>query len=216
MRLCGINWAVFPALLLLSCGYRSQTAAVASSFPSKTLLTERHQILFQNKDDTQVFEGYMMRIKGAYVVQAFAGPGVDLFTVARVGDRHRETLHIKALADKIDVVKIGDDIYRVYMDGCPVMKTLADNRQVSCLLHGQRARESYDADSHLIERSFPKAHGIGLTIRYLEYKSTEGGLLPSRIELRWGNNPDRLMVIRAVSVGLSPKVDDKVFEEALK
>jgi hypothetical protein len=180
------------------------------------MLTERHQILFQNKDDTQVFEGVMMRSKDAYVVQAFAGPGVDLFTVARVKERHKETLHIKALADRIDVTKIGDDIYRVYMDGCPVMNNLAAKRQVTCVLNGQRAVESFDDASQLTERSFPDAHGIGLTIRYRDYQSTVGGHLPSRIELSWGNSPDRLMVIRTVAVELSFKADPKLFEDALK
>lgn len=161
-------------------------------------LKMRHQILFKNGDDSQVFEGYMILSGAAFVVKAFAGPGVDLFTIARHKDRHKETLHISALSDRLDVAKIGADIFRVYMEGCLISDD-AKPSEAHCLLHGQRVSESYDAKQRLIERRFPDAHGIGLNVRYLNYRTIAGRLLPMRMELRWGERTDRLMIIHTAS-----------------
>ncbi len=210
---------------MLGCGGLGPVPVDASNGQSEIIVTERHQILFQNNDDSQVFEGVVMRVEHrnaetctavSYVVQAFAGPGVDLFTIARDRDRHKETLHLKSLADKIDAVKIGEDIHRIYLPTCPVIGENAKPPQVSCMLCGERAEDIYDASGRLTKRHFPDAHGIGLDIRYLDYQSTQVGPAPFRIELRWGDNSNRLMVIRVVSSELSSDADPQIFEDALK
>lgn len=195
-----VSYLLLP--LMTACG------AAVSSLPSDTSSDDsamenvkmQHQILFQNKEDSQVFEGVMIRRTDGYIVQAFAGPGVDLFTVARSGERHKETLHIQSLAARIDVSKIGEDIFCIYMKGCVSGEAPAatQNKAVSCVQQGRRMTEHFDADGRLTARRFPDAHGIGLFIQYDDYRSFSGRSLPVRIVLRWGNS-ERSLTIHTVS-----------------
>ena len=112
---CVLFWAAAscgPGKLPVSNQPSSKSSAPQGGFKL------RHQILFQNGEDTRVFDGFMLREGETFMVRAFAGPGVDLFTVARRGALHKEILHIKALSGRMDISKIGEDIFRVYMNGC--------------------------------------------------------------------------------------------------
>ena len=182
------------ALLICSCGAAQKTDAAASAAFGVRM---EHQILFRNGDDTQVFDGFMVQEGEAFLVKAFAGPGVSLFTAARDRERHKEVLHIGSLADRLDVAKIGADIFRVYMTGCEHSADSAET--VVCTAHGEALEDTFDTAGMLTERHLPNAHGIGLTVRYLKYEPRAGRILPVHIELQWGRSEDRKMVIRTVS-----------------
>ena len=190
----GLLFYFLVALVLCGCGAAQNTAPTASGIGA---LRMEHQILFQNGDDSQVFDGFMLQDGEAFLVKAFAGPGVSLFTVARDGERHKEVLHIGGLADRLDVEKIGEDIFRIYMAGCEYRADAAGT--AACTSHGESLEDTFDTAGMLTTRHFPDAHGIGLTVRYLKYEPRAGRLLPVRIELQWGRAKDRKMVIRTVS-----------------
>jgi hypothetical protein len=169
----------------------------------------RHQISFAQGDDVQVFDGYMLLAGERLLVKAFAGPGVDLFTVVRNGAAHGERLHIAGLADRIDMVKVGADIARVYLGGCA--KPAAGASEATCDYYGEPMIERFDAGGRLIERSFPQAHGIGLTVTYAELEPFACGERSRHITLKWGGSKNE-MVIRLVACEILDKVDPKVFE----
>lgn len=200
--------------LLAACGGHVPSTDSASS--SDGTLRLRHQILFSHGDDVQVFEGYMLLAKDAFLVKAFAGPGVDLFTVVRHGARRKETLHISSLADRIDIQQVGGDIGRVYLSGCPADaerkpggETDRTTQSVSCSFYGEPLIEVFDPAGRLISRRFPEAHGVGLAVAYDEFETHAGETLPSSITLTWGaadgtdpgtDAPQTRMVIRLVDV----------------
>jgi hypothetical protein len=168
----------------------------------------RHQISFAQGDDVQVFDGYMLLAGERLLVKAFAGPGVDLFTVVRDGAAHGERLHIKGLADRIDMAKVGADIARVYLGGCA--KPAAGASEATCTFYGEPMIESFDAGVRLTARRFPQAHGIGLTVTYAELAEFDCGERARRITLRWGGSGNE-MVIRLVACERLERVDPKVF-----
>ena len=141
---------VFLGAVLLACGAALTPKENRADGPGEPALKMRHQILFSHGGDVQVFEGYMILADDAFIVRAFAGPGVDLFTVARSGDRHRSTLHIPALKDRIDIEKVGDDIARVYLSGCKPPPGAADQTPASpksvrhCRFFGEPLTEVID------------------------------------------------------------------------
>ena len=100
----------------------------------------RHQIMVRYGDEVQVFEGYMIREGNAFLVRAFAGPGVDLFTVARDGKRHREEAHISALEERLDLEAVSMDIARAYLGGCEK----PEGTKAECTLLGEPMIEEFD------------------------------------------------------------------------
>ncbi len=167
----------------------------------------QHQILFSRPDEDHVFEGYMILAEDALLVKAFAGPGVDLFTVIRDGANHFEELHIPGLAERIDIAAVGADIARVYLGGCERPPAAGE---ASCDLFGEKMVEVFDAKGRLAERRFPEAHGIGVTISYEEYELYSGRAESRRITLVWGTSQNR-MVIRLVALELLDDVDREIF-----
>jgi hypothetical protein len=195
-----------PLLLgavLVACGAASFLPEARQPGTGEPALKMRHQILFTGGDDVQVFEGYMVLAKDAFIVRAFAGPGVNLFTVVRSGERRRATLHIAALANRIDIEKVGDDIARVYLPGCEASSVAGDHRHASersvrhCLFFGEPLTEVIDERNRPLSRKFPEAHGIGLEVTYDDYEPVGNEVLPRQITLTWGGTSNR-MVIRVV------------------
>jgi len=193
------------ALLMVGCGGTQPGTETVPDEPP--VLKMRHQILFAGPGGEHVFEGYMLLGRDALLVKAFAGPGVDLFTVTRDGAAHTETLHIPSLADRIDVFKVGADIARVYLGACPGR---APASETTCAILGEEVVERLDAEGRLVERRFPAAHGVGLTVVYGEFEEISGRIEPRMIRLAWGEGPNR-MVIRLVELELLDDVDPSVF-----
>lgn len=152
----------------------------------------RHQIMVRYGERAEVFEGYMIKRGDAFFVRAFAGPGVDLFTVVRDADAQREALHIAGLADRIDLAAVGADIARAYLSGCAAP---AAGGAVSCSFHGEPLDERYSADGRLIERRFPAAHGIGVTIRYAAHARYGRQELAGKITLEWGSGGNSMVIV---------------------
>jgi hypothetical protein len=197
--------AALLAAALLGCGGAPPAGETAPRpVPAVKM---RHQILFSGSGGEHVFEGYMLLAGDALMVKAFAGPGVDLFTVTRDGASHAEELHLPGLADRIDVTKVGADIARVYLGACP---DRAPSTETTCAILGQEAVERLDADGRLVERRFPDAHGVGLRISYEEFEDLGGRVEPRTIRLFWGESPNR-MVIRLVAIDVLDHVDRAVF-----
>ncbi|MDD5307530.1 MAG: hypothetical protein PHU25_09455 [Deltaproteobacteria bacterium] len=168
----------------------------------------RHQILYSRDGQDQVFDGYMIRAGDAFLVKAFAGPGVELFTVVRNGEAHREELHIPGLQGKIDMAAVGEDIALVYQGGCARPRGAGS---AECSLLGESMVETYDATGDLVERRFPKAHGIGLAISYEDYGERSGARLAGKVTLRWGEGKST-MVIRLLSNEPMPDFDRRLLE----
>ncbi len=199
---------------LVSCGVQKpKTIQEIQSSDADLTLKMQHQIMYRNGNDTQVFEGYMIQKKDAYIVKAFAGPGVDLFTIARKAERRKDTLDLKMLANKLDVSKIGDDILRIFMDGCPFSAKTKET--TACIVTAQKIIEKRDQEGRLTERRFPDAHTIGLNITYKDYSSFKNIALPAQIELQWGDGT-RQMIIRTVSAETSVTNDDNWIEKFLQ
>ncbi len=192
--------------LIISCGAGNQRQNTTTN--SVTAVKMRHQILFSRPDEQHVFEGYMIFTGEALLVKAFAGPGVDLFTVVREGAHRFEELHIPALADKIDITAVAADIARAYLGGCEGSYT---GGETSCDFFGEPMIETYDQTGHRARRRFPKAHGIGLLIEYKDFKEFSGQDRASRITLVWGESPNR-MVILLVALENLDSVDPAVFQ----
>ena len=181
-------------------GHRSETRETTEhgkpkdAPPGKQVETieMRHQILFSGANREDVFEGTMILSEDAFVVRAFAGPGVSLFTVARHGNRRRDVLHIDGLSDRIDVVRIGDDINRIYLVGCDGASPPGER---TCEVDGERIVEHFDEHGDLAVKAFPDAHGIGLHIVYEGYSDQVGRRLPRRITLEWGGTNNRMVIL---------------------
>ncbi len=172
-----------------------------ATHPPQPALKMRHQILFSTKKDDHVFEGYMLLSGDTFLVTAFAGPGVDLFTIARSGSRETAFLHISSLADRIDIEKVAADIKRTYLPGCAasVQTPSGAAGRRTCDFFGEPLVESTGEDGRLLSREFPAAHDIGLTVTYEDYITLEGYLVPRQITLRWGASENR-MVIRLIAL----------------
>ena len=108
--ICGLGIGLLAVFAAASCAATKQVRAADSD---RLALKMQHQILFRHGAESHVFEGYMILKKEAFFVKAFAGPGVDLFTLAREGAWHREELHIASLADKIDLKLVSDSSERI-------------------------------------------------------------------------------------------------------
>lgn len=168
----------------------------------------RHQILFSHSGEDHVFEGYLLVHGSALLVKAFAGPGVDLFTVVRNGKQHREELHLQGLEKKMDLVAVGADIARVYLGGCGGG---GQGDQVTCDFFGEQMVEIYGANNRLTARRFPEAYRVGLHIQYSQYTSKSGRMVPQKITLTWGDGDTR-MEIRLLSFEVLDDVDPTLFD----
>ena len=135
----------------------------------------------------------MVLFDDAFYVKAFAGPGVELFTVARDKERRADVLHIEGLADRIDIKRVGSDIHRVYLVTCPKPHPAASPQR--CTVNGEPLEERYDDRGHVVKRVFPSAHGIGLTVTYEDYAEMAGRTLPKKITLHWGNKKNKMMIV---------------------
>ena len=173
-----------------------------------TTVKMRHQISFTQGEDVQVFDGYMLLVGERLLVKAFAGPGVDLFTVVRDGAAHGERLHVAGLADRIDMEKVGADIARVYLGGCPGADAGAG--EATCAFYGEPMAERIDGAGRLVARRFPQAHGIGLDVTYDDFSLFACGERARRITLKWGVSRNE-MVIRLVACERLGRVDPAVF-----
>ena len=187
------TWVLVTALAT-ACGGTKKP--VETGDPEKPAIKMRHQILFRFGEETHVFEGYMIHRDEAFYVKAFAGPGVDLFTVARDGERHRHQLHLSGLEDKIDLGLVEKSIARVYLPGCGAEPGI---RQARCRLLGEPLEERYHADGTIAERRFEgTTDGPGpLVIRFEEYGMCATHPMARRIELSW-QKADIRMVIQLV------------------
>lgn len=203
---------LIAAALAAACGARAPDPAPPDGPPRPgaaglSALRMRHQITFRRGGDAQVFDGYMLLAGERLYVRAFAGPGVDLFTVARDGAAHREELHLEGLADRIDMAKVGADIARAYLGGCPPPPGAGE---VECRFEGEPMAEAYDARGRLTARRFPEAHGVGLTVTYDGFTACPGGERAGAVTLRWGGSGNE-MVIRLAACEVIEGVDPAVF-----
>jgi hypothetical protein len=194
------------AFAVAACGARAPEELSAGR-GAVSALKMRHQISFRYGDDVQVFDGYMLLSEERLLVRAFAGPGVDLFTVVRDGAAHREELHIASLADRIDMAAVGADIARVYLGGCGAP---SGGGEASCAFYGEPMIEVRDAASRLEERRFPEAHGVGLTVTYRDFTACAGSERAGDISLRWGGSANE-MTIHLVACEVRKDVDPAVF-----
>jgi hypothetical protein len=170
-------------------------------------LKMRHQIMFDYGGEIQVFEGYMISAEDSFLVKAFAGPGVDLFTVIdNNGTQHNE-LHLQALKDRIDLAQVGADIARAFLSGCVANKS---SSRLECDFHNEPLVEKFDEQGRLVERFFPQAHQVGLKVYYSEYATQCGDSRPVQTTLRWGQGNNRI-VIRMVGCELLNRIDPKIF-----
>ena len=163
----------------------------------------RHQIMIRYDDQLQVFEGFMILRGDAFVVRAFAGPGIDLFTVRRDGPRHVEQAHVPGLESRLDLAAVGADIARVYLPGCTAPKTGGER---ACAFGDEPLTEELDAEGRLVGRRFPAAHGIGVKVRYEEFETLAGLELARKITLSWGASANE-MVIRLLSAERVEDID---------
>jgi len=194
------------AIAATACGARLPEEPSAAR-GAVSVVKMRHQISFRHGDDVQVFDGYMLLAGEKLLVRAFAGPGVDLFTVVRDGAAHREELHIASLSDRIDMPAVGADIARVYLGGCGAPSGGFEER---CEFYGEPMIEKRDAASRLEERRFPEAHGVGLTVTYRGFTTCAGSERAGDISLRWGGSANE-MIIHLVACEVKKDVDPAVF-----
>jgi hypothetical protein len=200
--------AIAAAAWLAACGARPPARA-GTDGDGISAIRMRHQISFSQGGDIQVFDGYMLLAGERLLVKAFAGPGVDLFTVVRDGAAHSERLHVSGLADRIDMAKVGADIARVYLGGCPRTPE-AQGREATCSFYGEPMTERVDAAGRVAGRAFPQAHGIGLAVTYDDFAQTSCGERARRITLRWGGSANE-MVIRLVACERIAAVEPSAF-----
>jgi hypothetical protein len=200
---------IVAAAFAAACGARAPCPPVsgAGGEPSLAALKMRHEISFRRGDDVQVFDGYMLLAGERLYVRAFAGPGVDLFTVVRDGAAHAETLHIAGLADRIDMAQVGADIARVYLGGCPAPQ---GGGEAACAFYGEQMIETYDAAGRVVARRFPAAHGVGLTVTYGDFQECAGERRAGNISLRWGGSGNE-MIIHLAACEIMDDVDPAVF-----
>ncbi|MCU0663764.1 MAG: hypothetical protein MUC50_15725 [Myxococcota bacterium] len=188
--------ATFPPLSLCllflpSCAAHPPEPLLTTS-PVHTLELQ-HQILFENGDEQQVFEGTMIQAGNSFLVRAFAGPGIDLFTVVRTPKTSTQQAHVPGLAQRIDMREVGDDIGRVYRSGCPGPASST----TTCPSEGETLEETRDGSGELIRRSYPQAHGAGLSILYEQREPLCGTSIPRRITLTWGQGKSRMVIFTA-------------------
>ncbi|MFO8072175.1 MAG: hypothetical protein R6V85_09910 [Polyangia bacterium] len=150
----------------------------------------RHQILARYGDQEQVFEGYLVLRGDALFVRAFAGPGIDLFTIRRNGARHEERAHVPGLEGRVDLEKVGADIARCHYGGCQ-----GGSGETRCDFYGEPLIETRDERGRLVERNFPRAHGIGLIVRYQEPRLVGGREVARRTTLSWGDGSNELVIV---------------------
>jgi hypothetical protein len=150
----------------------------------------RHQILARYGDQEQVFEGYLVLRGDALFVRAFAGPGIDLFTIRRNGARHEERAHVPGLERRVDLEKVGADIARCHYGGCA-----GGPGETRCDFYGEPLIETRDQRGRLLERSFPRAHGTGLVVRYEEPRLVGGREVARRTTLSWGDGSNELLIV---------------------
>lgn len=150
----------------------------------------RHQILARYGDQEQVFEGYLVLRGDAFFVRAFAGPGIDLFTIRRNGARHEERAHVSGLERRVDLEKVGADIARCHYGGCQ-----GGPGETRCDFYGEPLIETRDQRGRLVERSFPRAHEIGLKVRYEEPRLVGGREVARRTTLSWGDGSNELVIV---------------------
>jgi hypothetical protein len=194
----------------VACGPRTPCVSGSGDVPGALpAIKMRHQISFTRGEDVQVFDGYMLLAGERLLVKAFAGPGVDLFTVVRDGAAHDERLHIAGLADRIDMEKVGGDIARVYLGGCP--RGEGGAAEATCDFYGEPMIENLDAAGRLISRRFPEAHGIGLDVTYDDFAPFACGERARRVTMRWGMSGNE-MAIHLVACEILDKVDPAIFE----
>lgn len=191
------------AALLVGCGAPAIEAAREEAGGGALRL--RHQIMVEYGSESQVFEGYMIWRGDAFYVKAFAGPGVDLFTVVRSGEWHREEAHIDALAERLDLEAVGADIARAYLDGCDDEEVAGLTR---CDFHDEPLEETRDEFGRIAKRRFPEAHGIGLTVLYTDYAERSGEELAGKIELSWGEGANRMVIVLLDASRATGPVDD--------
>lgn len=197
----------------VGCGAsRPEAAAPGINEPERsaeadTAVKLRHQIVFRTASDVQVFEGYLLKRGESFIVKAFAGPGVELFTIVRGPAGPRDTLHIPGLDEKLDPARVGDDIGRVYLSGCPRDD---GKRELTCRVRGELLIETFDEEGRLTRRVYPEAHGIGLTIDYEGFAPHLGGVMAETIRLSWGKSPSE-MLIRLVGAERVPAPSSQVF-----
>lgn len=185
VSLCGY----FAALL--GCG--GQAPSSASPVSPVDILEQQHQILFVNGQEQQVFDGYMVQAGDSLMVRAFAGPGVDLFTVVRTPTQATQQAHVPGLAERVDMVQVGDDISRVYRSGCRG----AAGAVTTCEAGGERLVETLDDQGRLASRSFPTVHSTGLSISYTQHERLCGRIIPRRITLAWGQGERHMVIFTA-------------------
>jgi hypothetical protein len=198
------------ALCAVACGGRvvPRVAEDGAAGGGLEAVRMRHQISFAQAEDVQVFDGYMLLAGERLLVKAFAGPGVDLFTVVRDGAAHGERLHVAGLSDRIDMEKVGADIARVYLGGCP--RPAGGAGEATCDFYGEPLTERFDAGGRLVARRFPQAHGIGLDVTYDDFAPFACGERARRIALRWGGSANE-MAIRLAACELLDRVDPAAF-----
>ena len=151
----------------------------------------RHQIKARRGDDVYVFEGYMILQGDAFVVRAFAGPGVSLFTVTRDGDKHTEKAHVPGLNNKLNLESVGLDIARAYFAGCPGSSS---GEITKCTILGQIAHETHAPNGDLLTRRFPSAYKDGLLIEYLDYTKKMDRRWAKRIHLKWSGKENEMEI----------------------
>ncbi|MDJ0766098.1 MAG: hypothetical protein QNJ97_24155 [Myxococcota bacterium] len=198
--------AIFAIVFLVSCS-GSQTVAPGPDRSQPAPIRMQHQVAFYRNDDVQVFDGYLILSSDTLLVKAFAGPGVDLFTVVRGAQGHCEALHLPGLKDKIDIQAVAGDIARAYLGRCvnsdrPGKKT--------CQFLDEPMVEIADDKGRIIERRFPKAHGIGLTVRYEDFRAYRDRIEPTKVTLTWGKSKNR-MIIRVVDLKFLEQIDPAAF-----
>ena len=191
--------SLLALLLLAGCGATAAApAATGDPDPAKERrdgLKLRHQILARYGDESHVFEGFMILAGDSLIVRAFAGPGIDLFTVVRRGAEHEERAHVSGLESRLDLAAVGEDIARCFLAGCgsPGGKPVPGISR--CAFFGEPLVEERDGERRLATRAFPQAHGIGLNVSYSEYREFGGRELAGRITLEWGSGATSLVIL---------------------
>jgi hypothetical protein len=194
------------AVTVVGCGASSPAPPGGEPDPEPPALRLRHQIMVRYGGQVQVFEGYMILKGESFLVKAFAGPGIDLFTVRRDRAKHAEEAHVAGLAERLDLEAVGADIARAYLAGC---EPRAAGERVECSFYGEPLSEEYDDRGRTRSRTFPGAHGIGLTVTYEDYAVRAGRPLAEKIKLAWGSSGNE-MVIRLLEAQEITDLDERL------
>jgi hypothetical protein len=135
----------------------------------------------------------MIQAGDGFIVRAFAGPGIDLFTVTRTAFEASQEAFVPGLAKRVDMVQVGDDIARVYRAGCggPFATMTA------CTLGAEPLEEWLGESGEILRRHYPAAHGTGLTIVYERRETMCGQQMPRRVVLSWGKAESKMVIFTA-------------------